>query len=300
MMSGNHTCTVLGVLVPVLVLPALCGEAAGAADFDPAPVAHVVAEAEARLGARVGVSVIETHSGGTWSHRGGERFPTNSTFKTFLCAALLEASESGAVDLEDAVSIQQSDIVSYSPVTEKRVGGAPVTLEDLCRITVTVSDNGAANLVMKAVGGPKGVTAYLRAIGDSATRVDRWEPDSNSGIPGDDRDTTTPDAAARSLQSLVLGSALPEAARAKLTGWLEGNTVGNATLRAGLPKDWRIADKTGAGQNGSRNNIAVIWPQGRAPVVIAIYITQTQASFDDRNKAIAEIGAALAESLTQP
>jgi len=187
--------------------------------------------------------------------------------------------------------------VSYSPVTEKHVGGARLSLSDLCEITVTISDNAAANLVMKAIGGPGALTAYLRSIGDGVTRSDRWEPDSNSGIPGDERDTTSPDAAVRTLKKLVLEDTLPDAERKLLTEWLVGNKVGNATLRAGLPEGWRIADKTGAGANGSRNNIAVIWPEERKPVVIAVYITQTAASFEARNKAIASIGQALAEGL---
>jgi len=271
--------------------------AASAQGFDPAPLARVVEDASERLSARIGVAVIDTETGKRWSARGEQRFPTNSTFKAFLCAALLNRGDKGTADPDREVTIRHSDIVSYSPVTEKRVGGAPVSLRELCAITVTVSDNAAANLVLKEIGGPEGLTAYLRGIGDDVTRADRWEPDSNTGTPGDDRDTTSPTAAAETLQKLVLGDALSVETRRELTDWLIGNKVGDATLRAGLPKDWRIADKTGAGANGSRSNIAVIWPEGREPVVIAVYITATQASFDDRNRTIARIGRALAESL---
>ncbi|MEO9529329.1 class A beta-lactamase [Roseibium sp.] len=268
-----------------------------AADFDPAPLARAVEDISSRLSARVGVAVIDTQTGSRWSHKGDERFPTNSTFKAFLCAALLDAGAKGTAAPERRVTIRRGDIVSYSPVTEKRIDGAPVSLRDLCEITVTISDNAAANLVLEEIGGPQGLTAYLRGIGDDVTRVDRWEPDSNSGIPGDERDTTSPNAAADTLRKLVLEKTLPDEARQTLSNWLVGNKVGNATLRAGLPDGWRIADKTGAGANGSRNNIAVIWPAGRKPVVIAIYITQTTASFEQRNKAIAELGTALAASL---
>lgn len=277
--------------VPAIALPAW----AGSVQF--APLDRVVLDAEARLSARIGVSVIDTETGKTWQHRGGERFPTNSTFKAFLCAALLDAGAKGLVDPDRKVTVRDSDLVSYSPVTEKRVGGDPLSLRELCEITVTISDNAAANLVMKEVGGPDALTAYLRSIGDDVTRADRWEPESNSGIPGDERDTTSPEAAAETLKKLVLEKTLPDAERKLLTDWLIANKVGNATLRAGLPEGWRIADKTGAGANGSRNNIAVIWPDGRKPVVIAIYITQTAASFDARNAAIAEIGRALAAGL---
>ncbi|MBG6206570.1 beta-lactamase class A [Labrenzia sp. EL_126] len=287
-----HKSALVGILLPFLTLGS-----AQATDFNPRPVAKAIEDIETRLSARVGVSIIDTESGKTWSHKGDERFPMNSTFKAFLCAAFLDAASNGTVDAGREVVVEESDIVSYSPVTAKRVGGAGFTIEDLCRVTVTISDNAAANIVMKEVGGPDGVTAYLRGIGDDISRVDRWEPESNTGIPGDDRDTTTPDAAAETLRKLVLDETLAEDARAKLTGWLEGNKVGNSTLRAGLPEGWRIADKTGAGANGSRNNIAVIWPEGRKPLVIAIYITQTTAAFEARNKAIASIAQALPAAL---
>jgi len=270
---------------------------AAAAGFDPVPLASAVQDTEKRLSARVGVSLIDLETGARWQNRADERFPTNSTFKTFLCAALLDAGSKGTADPDRAVVVRQSDIVSYSPVAKEHVDGEPLTMRELCRITVTISDNAAANLVMEELGGPEAVTAYLRSIGDDVTRVDRWEPDSNSGIPGDARDTTSPNAAAETLRILVLEDTLPEAERRLLTDWLIGNQVGNATLRAGLPEGWRIADKTGAGANGSRNNIAVIWPSGRKPVVIAIYITQTTASFEARNAAIAEIGRALGLAL---
>eukprot|EP00903_Cladosiphon_okamuranus_P001262 g1260.t1 len=279
----------LGLLVPL--------EDVTAAEFDPAPLATAVQDAESRLSARIGVSVMDLETGQSWQHRADERFPTNSTFKAFLCAALLDAGDKGTANPEREVVIRKSDIVSYSPVAKEHVDGDPFTIRELCEITVTISDNAAANHVMKELGGPEAVTAFLRSIGDDVTRVDRWEPDSNTGIPGDARDTTSPNAAAATLKKLVLEETLSEGARQTLTGWLIGNKVGNATLRAGLPEGWRIADKTGAGANGSRNNIAVIWPDGRKPVVIAIYITQTAAFFDARNAAIAKIGRALAESL---
>lgn len=292
MILSSRRFALLGLLLPFLsVVPA------SAADFDPGPVARTVEDIETRLSARVGVAILDTQTGKTWSNRGDERFPLNSTFKAFLCAALLDAAAKGTADPDRDVVVKESDIVSYSPVTEKRVGGESFSLEELCEVTVTISDNAAANLVMAELGGPEGVTAYLRQIGDDTTRIDRWEPDSNTGIPGDPRDTTTPQAAAETLRKLVLGEALDPQAKATLTTWLEANKVGKATLRAGIPKSWRIADKTGAGANGSRNNIAVIWPEGRAPVVIAVYITQTSAAFQTRNKAIADIGAALAQSI---
>ncbi|MCV0424742.1 MAG: class A beta-lactamase [Roseibium sp.] len=289
---GTRRAALLGALMPLL---SLC--AAQAQEFDPTPLETEIEDIERRLDARVGVTVIDKETGLSWNHRGKERFPTNSTFKAFLCGAVLDASDKGKVNLQRKVTIQEGDIVNYSPVTEKHVNGKGFTIEELCEITVTISDNAAANLVMETLEGPEGLNTFLRSIGDMKTRADRWEPYSNTGIPGDERDTTTPNAAAETLQKLVLEDTLAPESRKKLTNWLIGNKVGNSTLRAGLPEGWRIADKTGAGQNGSRNNIAVIWPEGRKPVVIAVYITQTTASYDNRNKAIAGIASALSRSL---
>ncbi|TYC67221.1 class A beta-lactamase [Stappia sp. BW2] len=277
-------------------VPAIAGSAQ-AAGFDPAPLDKTVADAENRLSARIGVAVLDTETGKTWTHRADERFPLNSTFKAFLCAALLEKGEQGDLQPEHRVKIRKEDLVTYSPVTEKKIGSGGMTYLELCDAAITISDNAAANLVLEAVGGPQGLTEYLRSIGDTITRLDRAEPTLNEGQPGDDRDTTTPAAAVATLQKLVLGDALSPTARTRLTDWLLDNQVGKATLRAGLPEEWPVADKTGAGGNGSRNNIGVIWPDDRKPVVIAVYITQTAASFDDRNRAIADIAAALADSL---
>jgi len=286
-----------GTFLAVMATLAVVAEPLHAAEFAAAPLIAAVQDTETSLSARVGVSVIDTETGAVWQHRGDELFPTNSTFKAFLCAALLDAGAKGTVDPDLKVTVREADLVSYSPVTKKLVDGAPLSLRELCKITVTISDNAAANLVLQAIGGPEALNVYLRGIGDDVTRSDRWEPDSNTGIPGDVRDTTSPNAAARTLRKLVLEETLPADERKLLTAWLVGNKVGDATLRAGLPEGWRIADKTGAGGNGSRNNIAVIWPEGRKPVVIAIYITQTEASFEARNKAIAELGTALSASL---
>ncbi|WP_428651663.1 class A beta-lactamase [Roseibium sp.] len=289
--------TRLGALTLVLALSSALPGQAIAAGFDPAPLDKAVRSAEDRLSARIGVAVIDRETGKTWTHRADERFPLNSTFKAFLCAAMLEKGEREEIDPGRRVEVRAEDLVSYSPVTEKEVGSGGMTYMELCDAAITISDNAAANLVLAAVGGPRGLTDYLRGIGDTVTRLDRTEPALNEGRPGDARDTTSPAAAAATLRNLVLGDALSPEARAQLTGWLLDNKVGDSTLRAGLPEEWPVADKTGAGANGSRNNIAVIWPDGREPVVIAVYITQTKASFDERNKAIADIGSALALSL---
>ncbi len=251
---------------------------------------------EARLDARVGLAIYDTGSNTSWLYRAHERFPMASTFKVLACGALLARRDAGHADMERKVSIVRSDLVTYSPVTERWVGRV-VTLDALCAATMRTSDNTAANKVLEALGGPAGLTGFLREIGDEVTRVDRWETDLNEGVPGDVRDTSTPAAMAASLRTLLLGDALSSASKETLIGWLENNRVGGALLRAGLPDDWRIGDRTGAGGHGTRGVVAIVWPRDRAPLIVAVYITQTAASMDQRNAAIAAVGRALAQTL---
>jgi beta-lactamase class A len=161
---------------------------------------------------------------------------------------------------------------------------------------VQVSDNTAANLLMRQVGGPAGVTAFARSLGDDTFRLERWEPDLNSAIPGDPRDTTTPLAMMRTLRKLALGDALTPPARKLLVGWMLSSTTGAEKIRAGVPHDWKVADKTGSGSHGTTNTIAVMWPPAkeRAPIVIAVYFTQSPKL---RNDVVAAAARAVVAAL---
>ncbi len=257
-----------------------------------------VREIEERLNARVGVVMFDTQTGSSDIYRGEGRFPVLSTFKTLACAHLLHLSEQGQVSLDSLVPIQRSDLVPYAPVTEKLVGGPGMSLGDLCHATMTTSDNTAANLILRATGGPSALTGFLRALGDKTTRLDRWEVELNTAIPGDKRDTTSPLAMIATLRTILLGNTLAPASRQQLIDWMKGTQVADHLLRSTLPPGWQIADRTGAGENGARAITAIVLPPERAPVLIAIYITETDASFDRRNAAIAEIGTILFNSLT--
>jgi len=258
---------------------------------------NAVKQVEANLAAKVGLFILDTRDNRTWHHRADDRFPMASTFKVLACGALLDK---GADVLNRKIVIQKSDLLDYVPVTSGMVG-SKVTASDLCGITMRTSDNTAANKVLDVLGGPPSVTAFLRKVGDQTTRLDRNEPSLNEGAPGDARDTTTPRAMATTLANLVLGTALDLNARRQLTRWLESNEVGGPLLRAGVPPDWRVADRTGAGGHGTRGLVAVMWPPKRAPIVATIYITQTRASMDERNAAIASIGKAIAaEVMSRP
>jgi beta-lactamase class A len=251
---------------------------------------------EARLKGRLGVAVIDTATGQRTSRRGGERFPICSTFKMLASAAVLRRVDAGQEDLNRVIRFRADEIVTHSPVTKGRVHGG-MTLGELCAATMTLSDNTAANVILKTLGGPAGLTAFVRDLGDAETRLDRWETELNEATPGDPRDTTTPDAMAENLRGLTLEDVLSPQSRQRLTEWLIANKTGDMRLRAGLPKDWRIGDRTGTGAHGSTNDVAVIWPPGRRPLVVCVYVTETRASLDDRNAAIADVGRAVKRAL---
>lgn len=268
------------------LLPAmLLGAAVAMGDED--PLAKAAQAIEKQLKAEVGLAVYRAGDG-SWSlYKPDQRFPMASTFKVLACAALL------ASDVPDTPSLKVEDLEDYSPVTEKLVGQS-VSPFDLCAATMRTSDNTAANLVLRAIGGPPAVTQFVRELGDTITRLDRWEPDLNAGTPGDPRDTTTPRAMAQTLYRLILGDGLAAQDQAVLTDWLRANEVGGLLLRAGIPADWIIGDRTGAGGNGTRGVVAVLGPSGHPPLVAAIYISRTEASMDMRNAAIAELGRVIA------
>ena len=255
------------------------------------------AELEKQLDARLGVAIIDSQSGRQWLHRADERFPLCSTFKLLAGAAVLRRVDAGADSLQTRIRYSADDLVTYSPVTERHVNDG-MTLAALCEAAITLSDNTAGNLLLRHLGGPGAIGDFTRTLGDRHTRLDRWETELNEASPGDPRDTTTPAAMAANLQRLVLGDSLSAASRDQLIAWMLASQTGAAKLRAGLPQGWRIGDKTGSGERGTTNEIAVIWPPQRKPVIACVYLTQTQASADARNAALAAIGRALAEALT--
>nr|6YRS_A Chain A, ancestral beta-lactamase [synthetic construct]6YRS_B Chain B, ancestral beta-lactamase [synthetic construct] len=260
-----------------------------------AQLSEQLAELEKRSGGRVGVIVLDTATGRRIAYRGDERFPMMSTFKALLAAAVLARVDAGKERLGRRITYSKEDLVDYSPVTEKHVGDG-MTVAELCEAAITLSDNTAANLLLEALGGPAALTAFLRSIGDEVTRLDRWEPELNEAAPGDERDTTMPAAMAATLRTLLLGDALSPASRQQLVDWLVANKTGGKLLRAGLPADWRIGDKSGAGEHGSRNIIAVIGPPGRAPIIVVIYLTESQVDADARDAVIAEVGRLVVEA----
>ncbi len=252
---------------------------------------------EEQVGGRLGVAVLETGSGRMTGRRLEERFPMASTFKALLAGAVLARADAGLDRLDRRIRFSRDDLVAWSPVTERALGDDGMTLEALCEATVTTSDNAAANLLLGAVDGPAGLTAYLRGLGDDVTRLDRDEPSLNEARPGDPRDTSSPAATAATLQRLALGNALSPPSREKLQRWLRDNRTGGTRLRAGLPTGWEIGDRTGTARNGTSNVIAVLWPPRGAPLVVAAFLTGSGAAPAARDAALAEVGAAIAAGI---
>ncbi|MFF2049403.1 L2 family extended-spectrum class A beta-lactamase [Stenotrophomonas bentonitica] len=264
----------------------------------PAVAAKDFAALEAASGGRLGVTLLNTGTGWRTGNRQDERFPMCSTFKFVLSAAVLHLADQGRLALDQRIPVRQQDMLSHAPVTTRHIG-KDVTVRDLCRATMITSDNPAANLLLGVVGGPAGVTAFLRANGDAVTRNDRLEPEMNRFTPGDPRDTTSPAAMAASLQRFVLGDVLKPASRQQLADWLIDNETGDARLRAGLSKAWRVGDKTGSNGEDTTNDIAILWPlAGGAPWVLTSYLQGATVDDAGRNDVLRQV-AVIAEGIMQ-
>lgn len=250
---------------------------------------------EKEYAARLGVHAVDTGSGRTVAHRDGERFAYASTFKALAAGAVLR--QHGLDGLGRTVTYGREDLVEHSPVTEKHVATG-MSLGDLCDAAVRYSDNTAGNLLFDAVGGPRGLQAVLAELGDDVTRMERRETELNEWVPGAKRDTSTPRALAEDLRAFVLGDALDGPERARLAQWLRTNTTGGELIRAGVPKGWTVGDKTGAGSTyGTRNDIAVVWPPGAAPLVVAVLSNREDADAAYDNALIAKAASVAVRAL---
>lgn len=275
-----------------LLLAAGCArQAAPAGEASPAEAQFRTIEA--RIGGRVGVCALDTATQRRIGHREHERFAMASTFKWLLAAGVLKRVEQGML-LDDYMLYRGDDLIAHSPVCEANIdpatGMGRLTMEQLAEAIVTVSDNCAANLLLVPMMGPEGLTRFLRESGDSVTRLDRTEPALNENAPGDERDTTTPAAmAATAAGFLTTDEVLNAMSRERLIGWMRGASTGLDRLRAGLPANWQAGDKTGTGGNGAHNDVAIAFPPGRKPIVIASYLSESAAPNADKAAAHAEI-----------
>ena len=275
-----------------LALPAV----ARAKAPDPKAAEARLSAIEARIGGRMGVAVLDTGNGARMGHRANERFPMCSTFKFLAAAAVLRQVDAGKLRLDQRVTYGTNDLLDYAPVTKAHAGDGALSVGELCAAAVEVSDNTAANLMLGLIGGPAGLTHFIRTLGDGKTRLDRNEPSLNSANPGDPRDTTTPNAMLIGMQSILLGKVLSEPSRTQLETWLANCKTGLNKLRAGLPADWRAGDKTGSGGHATSNTIAILRPPGRAPLLVAVYCTGSpHASSQQLDAAQADVARLVAE-----
>ncbi|MFG5718776.1 class A beta-lactamase [Streptomyces murinus] len=249
-----------------------------------APTSGELTDLERRYGARLGVYARNVRTGQVLAHRAGERFAMCSVFKAFAAAAVLR-DEARCAPMDKVIHYPPHDLLPNSPRTEENQATG-MAMAEVCAAAIQYSDNAAGNLLLRQLAGPAGLTRFFRSLGDEVSRLDRWEPELNTAIPGDPRDTTSPEALARSIERLALGRALAAPDRERFVTWLKGNTTSGARFRAGLPEGWTIADKTGTGDYASANDIGVAWTTRRTPVVLAVL--STKEGKDDKDAPVDE------------
>jgi beta-lactamase class A len=257
---------------------------------------------ERASGGRLGVFVLDTASGRSTGHRMDERFGLCSTFKLLLAVAVLREADAGRLSLDQHVTYTQRDLVPYAPVAEKHLSDGGMIVGALAEAAQVMSDNVAANLLLRLLGGPEGFTRILRELGDDVTRLDRYEPEMNFVPAGELRDTTTPRAVAATVSRALTGDVLRVVSRAKLIDWMVATRTGLRRLRAGFPQGWRAGDKTGTGSMlgmpNKHNDVAIVWPPGRAPCIVAAYL-DARGHFEKNRAAddavLADVGRAAAD-----
>jgi beta-lactamase class A len=285
----------LGTLGTLATACAPSGVAAPAAV--PTRTPRSFAEIEGKVGGRVGVFALDTGTGRQLAHRADERFAMCSTFKWALAAAILARVDRAQLSLDERVPYGSTDLLEYAPLTREHVADGSMTVDALAQAAVTVSDNTAANLLLAKVGGPSGLTQFVRSLGDMVTRLDRDEPTLNSNDPGDPRDTTSPRAMVGLMNRVLCGNALSPASRERLLGWLRACETGKDRLRAGLPHNWTVGDKTGSGQRSTVNDVAIAVSPGRAPVLISAYMSEGGSGLKILQAAHADVGRLVAREL---
>ncbi|WP_310632132.1 class A beta-lactamase [Paraburkholderia sp.] len=249
-----------------------------------------LADIERRNGGRLGVFALDTASGRTLAHRADERFLMCSTFKGLLAAQVLARVDAGKETLERPVPYSEHDLIFTSPVTKAHVAQGALPVRALCQAAVEVSDNTAAILLMRSVGGPSALTQFMHSIGDDVTRSDRYEPASNqaSGV----LDTTSPRAVVQSVRTILLGDVLSRASREQLESWMVASTPGRKRIRAALPADWHAGDRPGTSVDAQTNDYAIVRPPGRAPLLVAAYYEAPGLDMPHREAVLREAGAA--------
>lgn len=284
-----------GVMLTALIAGPAARLLAGGTTL-PTPEFDYLLQLEQRAGGRLGVAMLDGNSGVLVGHRVAERFVMCSTFKFSLAAAILARIDAGTLQGSTPITITERDVVGHSPVVQAALPQGALSVLALAEAAQTQSDNGAANLLLRQIGGPEGLTRFWRSLGDDQSWLERYEPDLNMTVPPDQRDTTTPEAMAHSMAAILTGNVLKPASLQRLTGWMVATSTGAARLRAGLPQGWRAGDKTGtlAGDDIDRrriNDLAVVWrPNGSPCFITAFYEPIDKTPVPDAEKVLAEVG----------
>ena len=251
---------------------------------------------EQRTGGRLGVALMDGKGLVIAANRADERFAMCSTFKASLAAAMMVAHDAGKLDRFAEIAVSKDDLVTYAPFTEGLVkSGAMTTLDALAKNAVQISDNSAANIVMRAVGGPAAMTEFFKAHGGNDTRLDRWETSLNENAVGDPRDTTTPQSTANHLRQILIAQSIGEDNAATLQEWMIGTKTGDNRIRAGLPKSWTVGDKTGTSSPpaATYNDVAIVWPghgdYKGSPFILAVYLDRPKVDAKAADAAIADV-----------
>jgi beta-lactamase class A len=280
--------TVLQTITAAVAVLATCNATSALAEVCDDRNAAIQA-LEHRYGGRLGVASFGTASANL-RHRADEAFPLCSTSKFLSSAYILARVDRGEENLARKILYSPNRLVPHSPVTTRYAGEKGMTIAALCYAAMAESDNTAANLMLDSFGGPLALTRYLRTLGDENTRLDRYEPDLNDATPGDRRDTTTPAAMLAIMQKTLMGPALSVGSRARLAAWMIACQTGGKRLRATFPPQCRAGDKTGSGAHNTTNDIAILWPNNRPPILIAAYYTGADATDEKRDAVLADVG----------
>jgi beta-lactamase class A len=275
-----------------LLLP-LLSISAGAIERD---ATNQIAQIESETKSRIGVVAIDAQTRRRIEHRRDEKFLMCSTFKLLAAAAVLQQVDRGEEKLDRFVRYSQTDVLEYAPVTKQHVGEGGMRLDALCEAAIEQSDNTAGNLLLQTIGGPPGLTRFARSLGDETTRLDRIEPKLNIRKEGDDRDTTSPAAMCNDVARLLTTDFLSQGSRDLLESWLLANQTGATLIRAGVPKDWRVGDKTGRGGQGETNDVAILYPLNSGRIFVAIYSVAPSTSDEKRSEIVATVTRAIVET----
>lgn len=254
-------------------------------------------ELEAGVGGRLGVAALDMASDRRVDYRSNNLFPLCSTYKLLLAGAVLAKIDQGKEQLDRAIPLTQADMQEYAPLAKTLLPKGQMTVAEALFGAIVSSDNSAANLLLNSIGGAGALTLYARTLGDKTTHLDRIEPFLNEAMPGDARDTTSPAAMLNDLGVLLLQDALSPFSRDLLIDLLAKSQTGTAKLRAGLPAAWKAGDKSGMGEHGSSCDVAIAWPKEKQPLLIAAYLTESNASLAERNKVLSETARLVAAEL---